>query len=144
VLHALGRDEDALASYARALAIKPDHAEAHNNLGMALRRLNRDDEALACFETAQAIKPDYVDPHLNEGLSRLALGDYPTGWKKYAWRRLTASFGGGRKDPPRPLWLGQWDITAKTILLHGEQGLGDTIQFARYVPHVARRGARVI
>ena len=144
VLHALDRDEEAMASYVRALAIKPDHPEAYNNLGMALRWLNRDEEAVACFEMAQAIKPDYVDAQLNEGLSRLSLGDYATGWKKYAWRRLTASFSQGKKNPPRPLWLGNWDIAGKAILLHGEQGLGDTIQFSRYVPHVARRGARVI
>jgi tetratricopeptide (TPR) repeat protein len=142
VFHELGRDEAAMASYLQALAVKPDHAEAHNNLGMALRGLNRDEEAVACFEMAQAIKPDYLDAQLNEGLSRLALGDYATGWKKYAWRRLTPSFS--QKNPPQPLWLGNWDIAGKTILLHGEQGLGDTIQFARYVPHVARRGARVI
>src|SRR6202030_4083547 len=114
-----GRDDEAMASYARTLAIKPDHPEANNNLGMALRGLNRHEEAVACFETAQAINPGYVDAQLNEGLARLALGDYAIGWKKYAWRRLTASFSQGRKNPPRPLWLGQWDISGKTLLLHG-------------------------
>ena len=144
VLHDLGRHEDALVSYRRALAVKPDHAAAHNNVGMALRELNRHEEAVASFEMALAIKPDYVDAHVNEGLVRLALGDYAAGWKKYAWRRLTASFSHGRKNPPRPLWLGQWDIAGKTILLHGEQGLGDTIHFCRYVPLVAEQGARIV
>lgn len=127
VLQDLGRLDEAMASYRRALAIKPDHAAAHNNVGMVLRELNRHEEAVARFEMAQAIKPDYVEAQVNESLVRLTLGDYANGWKKYAWRRLTASFSGGRKNPPRPLWLGHWDISGKTILLHGEQGLGDTI-----------------
>jgi tetratricopeptide (TPR) repeat protein len=143
-LQMLGRHEEARASYMQALAIKPDHADAHNNLGMALRDLNRHEEAIGCFEIAQAIKPDHVDAHLNEGLVRLALGDYASGWTKYAWRHLTPSFSQGKKRPLQPLWLGQWNISGSTILLHGEQGLGDTIQFSRYVPQVAKLGGNVI
>jgi tetratricopeptide (TPR) repeat protein len=141
-LHALDRYAEATASYARALAIRPDHADAHNNLGLALRDMNRHEEAIACFEKAQAVKPDMVDAQVNESLVRLALGDFDAGWKKYQWRLLTAGFH--RRRNPRPLWLGNWDLAGKSILLHGEQGLGDTLQFARYVPHVARQGARVI
>jgi tetratricopeptide (TPR) repeat protein len=144
LLQELGRHDEAVATYRKALAVKPDHADVYNNLGLSLRDLNRDDEALRCFEMAQAIKPDHVDAHVNEALVRLALGDYATGWKKYAWRILTANFSKGKKRPAQPLWLGQWDISGKTILLHGEQGLGDTIQFARFVTPVAQLGGKVI
>jgi tetratricopeptide (TPR) repeat protein len=141
---ALGRYAEAIATYRQALGFRPDHADAYNNLGLALRSLNRQEEALRCFESAQAIKPDHIDAQLGEGLVRLALGDYANGWKKYAWRHLTPSFSAGKKRPAQPLWLGNWDISGKTILLHGEQGLGDTVMFARYVPLVAQQGAKVI
>jgi tetratricopeptide (TPR) repeat protein len=140
--HALDRYEEALASYARALALRGDHADAHNNLGLALRDMNRHAEAIACFERAQAVKPDMVDAQVNESLARLALGDFEAGWKKYQWRRLTTGFH--RRKSPRPLWLGDWDLAGQIILLHGEQGLGDTLQFARYVPLVAQLGAQII
>jgi tetratricopeptide (TPR) repeat protein len=143
-LQELARHEEAVASYRQALALKPDQADAYNNLGLSLRDLNRHEDAIGCFEIAQAIKPDHVDAHVNEALARLALGDYATGWKKYSWRLLTANFSKGKKRPAQPLWLDQWDIAGKTILLHGEQGLGDTIQFGRYVPLVAQRGAKVV
>jgi tetratricopeptide (TPR) repeat protein len=143
-LQELGRHEEAAASYRRVFVFKPDHADAYNNLGLSLRDLNRHEDAIGCFEIAQAIKPDHVDAHVNEALVRLALGDYTNGWKKYTWRLLTANFSKGKKRPQQPLWLDQWDIAGKTILLHGEQGLGDTIQFSRYVPLVAQRGAKVV
>jgi tetratricopeptide (TPR) repeat protein len=144
LLHAFGRYEEAVASYRQALAVKPDHADAHNNLGLALRDLNRHEESVRCFELAQAIEPDHVDAHVNEALARLALGDYAAGWKEYAWRLHTANFSKGKKRPAQPLWLRQFDISGKTILLHGEQGLGDTIQFARFVPRVAKLGGKVV
>src|SRR5262249_47716141 len=72
------------------------------------------------------------------------LGDFAGGWSEYEWRWKTGAFASNRRTFTSPLWTGEQSLAGKTILLHGEQGLGDTIQFVRYVPLVARRGARVI
>jgi hypothetical protein len=113
--------------------------------------MKRLDEALASYERALALKPDDADIHLNEAFVRLLAGDFERGWRKNEWRwesapsgLLNRSSGMLRRNFPQPLWLGAEAIEGKAILLYGEQGLGDTIHFCRYVPLVAERGARVI
>lgn len=127
-----------------ALSIDPTIAEAHKNLGAAFSGLGRYREAKESCELALAIDPDYADAHWNRGLAALALGDFETGWQEYEWRWQAAGTGLVRRALAWPLWLGREDIRDKTILLHAEQGIGDTFQFARYVPLVAERGARVV
>jgi tetratricopeptide (TPR) repeat protein len=146
-LHELRRFDEALASYDRALAIRPDYAEALFNRGVTLYQLKQLDEALVCYDHALAVNPDYVDGHFNKALLHLLKGDYDAGWREYEWRwrrwkeqNLTPF----KRDFTQPLWLGQTAIEGKTILLHAEQGSGDTIQFCRYAPLVAGRGARVL
>jgi tetratricopeptide (TPR) repeat protein len=146
-LHELKRFPEALASYDQALVLRPDHAGALNNRGMTLHELKRFDEALVCYDYALALNPGYVDAHFNKALLQLLKGDYDAGWREYEWRwrrwkeeNLTHYI----RDFTQPLWLGQTAIEGKTILLHAEQGIGDTIQFCRYAPLVAGRGARVL
>ena len=143
-LHKLGRLDEAVASYDRALALRPQYADALVNRGVTLHGLRRFDEALASYDRAIAVRPDHADAHFFGSLSRLLTGDFGRGWIEYEWRRKGASTGPSRRDFPRPLWLGGNEIADKTILLHSEQGFGDTIQFCRYVPLVAACGARVI
>ena len=143
-LQGLKRFEEALASYDKALTINPDFAEALGNRGLALQELKRFEEALASYRKALTIEPDYVPAHWNESLCRLLIGDFERGWEKYEWRWKCDHVLPATRNFSQPLWLGKEDITGKTILLHAEQGLGDTIQFARYAQAVAQKCAKVI
>lgn len=133
--------EHALMNYDRAIALRPEYAEAYNNRGTALGLLNRHEEALASYDRAISIRPDYVDAHFNKSLCLLAMGRFAEGWALYESRKIKTT---ATRTFSQPLWLGTEDIAGKTILLYEEQGLGDTIQFCRYVPQVAELGARVI
>lgn len=142
-LSSLGRSAEAVAAFDRALAIRPDYLNALIGRGAALQRLNRHREALADFDRAAAIDKNSADAHHNAGLALLTLGDYRRGFAEYEWRWQRTGMG-GRRSLGKPLWLGEYPLSRKTILLHGEQGLGDCIQFARYVPMLARAGAKVV
>ena len=143
-LQGLDRHEEALVSYERALAVRPDYAEAFCNRGNSLQFLRRHEEALACYERAQALKPDYVEAHLNEGLCRLLMGDYPRGLEQYEWRLKQEAFVKGQRRFDRPLWLGKEPLAGRKILIHVEQGLGDTIQLCRYAKVLSDLGAIVL
>lgn len=143
-LRYLNRTEAALASCVRALQLRPDYAQAHHNGGNILQDLLRHQDALAFYRRAVQLQPDYAEAHLNEGLCRLTLGDFALGWEKYEWRWASATHTSLRRDFKQPLWLGQSPLQGKTILLHAEQGLGDTLQFCRYAPQLAALGATVL
>ena len=142
-LQELGRFDEAAASYQRAIALKPEYAEPHSNLGVALTKLRRLDEAMAAFDSAIALKEDYAEAIWNRGLARLLIGQYSSGWRDYEARKRKKVPVGDRTYA-QPLWLGDAAICGKTILVHWEQGFGDTIQFSRYVKLLADAGARVL
>ena len=143
-LQELRRFDEALAGYDRALLLRPDFAEAYSNRGNALRELGRFDDAMASFDRALALQPDFADAHFNQAVCRLLTGDLARGFAQYAWRWETAQLRGEKRGFSQPQWNGADPIAGKTVLIHAEQGFGDTLQFCRYIPRVAERGGRVI
>lgn len=140
----LDRPAEALRSYDRAIALDPRYAEAFYNRGNALRDLSRHAEAIKSYERALALKPDYAAAHWNLADCCLLLGDFNRGWREYEWRWKLEQRDSARRDFPQPLWLGDFALEGRTILLHSELGLGDTLQFCRYATEVATLGAKVV
>src|SRR5262249_53476193 len=129
------------ARFGRAVGLKPDVAEAHHNLSSALAELGRYDEALAACRRATALDPAHAQANFTEAMLLLVQGKLREGFDKYEWRWKLGTLV--PRGLPVPVWNGE-DLAGRTILLHGEQGYGDTIQGLRYVPLVAARGARVV
>ena len=148
-LYGAGRLHEAVDCYDRALALDPLYGQAANNRGNALWDLGyaepqRRDAGLASYELAIALKPEYEEAYWNKALALLQTGDYMQGWKLYEWRWKRQAFAPIVRAFDCPLWLGQESLSNKTIVLHGEQGLGDSIQFCRYAALVQKLGAHVV
>lgn len=142
-LRQLGRLHEALESYNYAVALRPDYVAALSNRGAVLTNLNRIDDALASFAHALKISPQNKDAIYNESLCLLLKGDFERGFRQYESRWMQDGVTKNAEADVKPLWLGANDIKGKTILLHAEQGYGDTLQFCRYAKQIAAMGAHV-
>ena len=140
-LRELGHFNEAAANHQQAVNLMPDSAQAIYNLGLVLRDLGHLDEALACFDKALEIDPDFVYCHWDHSLALLLKGEFREGFSEYDWRwKLPHSPPRGY---PQPLWDGA-ALDGRTIFVHQEQGLGDMIQFVRYLTMVKDRGGTVV
>jgi len=144
VLLKLNRPEEALAAYDRALAALPENPQLLTNRAVALRRLDRPQEAVMSASRALVVRPDFAQARFVESVARLTLGDLQAGWQGYEARWSVGLLATQRRGFTAPLWLGRESLEGKTILLHAEQGFGDSIQFVRYARLVVARGAKKI
>lgn len=151
ILQNLGRHDDAVAMFDRAIAIRPEFPDFHNHRGTSLAEQHQFEPAFASFDRAVALNPGFADAHWNAALYRLLVGDFATGWAAREWGRKCRAVGFVARifDAPQwlagaPLWSADAALADKTILLHSDEGLGDTIQFCRYATLLAAQGARVL
>jgi len=128
-------------SYGCAVSLDPNLIKAHLSLGVVLVCLGDRAKAMECFERARQLNPDFADTTFNIGVTHLRQGDFALGWSEYESRWKACVFD--RRKLAQPLWKGE-PLEGARILLYAEQGLGDTLQFVRYVPQVARREGQVI
>lgn len=141
-LGVLRRYDEALACLHNALSINPAYADAHNNKGFMLQQMGRYDEALACYNAAIAADPTHARYYSNKSMLLLMTGNFREGWELFEWRRK-------RKDIATftfqsPAWDGKASLVGKTLLVQAEQGMGDYLQFCRYVTELQVRGAKVL
>lgn len=140
-LREIGRLETSMASHQQAVKLSPKSTEAYYNLGLVLRDLGQTDAALSCFDRALELDETHVDCQWDRALTLLEMGNLKVGLEAYEWRwKLDRS-------PPRTFDVPMWDgskLNGKTVLVHHEQGFGDMIQFARYLPMIKERGGQVV
>jgi tetratricopeptide (TPR) repeat protein len=144
ILQKLERHDEAMVWFDRALALRPDFPSALNDRSTTLFAQRRISEAFADLDRAIALDPQCADYHWNRALLQLLLGNFDEGWQGREWGPKSALVGFVDRKFERPRWSGALPIAGRTILLHSDEGLGDTIQYSRYAAKVAALGARVI
>ena len=141
---ALQKPDEAIRFFNQAIELRPDFSQAYYNRAVVLAELGRIDEAIESYNLSLTYKPDLIDAYWNIALLKILRGEYLEGWKLFEWRWKLKRVERHIRRFNQPLWLGNGTIKDKTILIYAEQGLGDVIQFSRYVKLLLAMGARVI
>lgn len=142
-LDSVGRHAEARDALLRARDLNPNHEDTWTNLGNAYQHLGEYELALSCYDSALKISANPAELHVNRAVVLLNTGNFKEGWREYEYRWETAAFEVyKRRSFGKPQWKGE-SLVGKRILLHAEQGFGDAIQFARFLPQVAARGAEI-
>ncbi|HLZ04750.1 MAG TPA: tetratricopeptide repeat protein [Bradyrhizobium sp.] len=142
-LLSLGREEEAIAWFDKALLLLPDNPTILTNKAQAISQCRCLDEAMAIYSHVRSVAPGHAMAEWNLALLRLLAGDFAAGWAGREARWKIPSLSAGYPKFRQPMWRGE-PVAGKTMLIHADEGLGDTIQFARYAPMLGARGARVI
>ncbi len=143
LLH-LRHTDDAFGSFAKALEDDPRHAPAYYSRARAFHEMNRLPDAIADYERFLELRPDDAAARFDLSVAQLCLGDYATGWQNYELRWTMPNGRPHQRGFSQPLWRGQFDLRGRTLLLHAEQGIGDTIQCLRFIPMLRERGAKIV
>jgi tetratricopeptide (TPR) repeat protein len=136
----MGRAEEAIAGYRRTLELEPHDAGALCKLGVAYGDAGNFPAALDCYERAIVLQLGYPEPRRNRAMIWLSQGDYGRGWQEFEWRLKCDGFAPRVSSGAR--WYGE-PLSGRTLLVHAEQGLGDTLQFVRYLPLLETLGGNV-
>lgn len=126
-----------------ALTMNPQDAESYFVLGNTLYDAALLEDAVECYEQVLALRPEHARAHLNLAIVLLKRGEYERGWPHYEWRWKVKNGEAHRRNFSQPLWHGE-PLEGRCLLLHGEQGLGDSIQFLRFLPQVCALGGRIV
>jgi tetratricopeptide (TPR) repeat protein len=137
-----GEWNEAVVCLRQAIVLRPDYPEAYDNLAFALKNRGEFDEAVVCLRQAIALRPEYADAHGHLGMLLMLLGNFREGFEEYRWRWQASGFSEKPPDVVCPLWQGE-NLAGKTILVHCEQGYGDSLQFARYLKPLSTIAERV-
>lgn len=129
----LGNYDAAIKDYTSAIELRSNFYQAFNNRGAVRKELSDFAGALLDFEKSTKLNSDFADGYWNQSLIHLMNGEYDKAWPLYEYRWKSKHFPSQKRNFTEPVWLGERSIDGKTILIHSEQGLGDTIQFCRYL-----------